>query len=276
MIVFRHADTRFPFLWEDDTQPPARWHGEGEGPAHYFADTPDGAWAEFLRHEEIQDPEDLAGIRRALWAVEVTDPGEARPELPEGILLGGPETYPRCRKEAARLRSQGATGFSAPSAALLPGGARGWVVDGGLKECPDRDGSVLVLLGRRSDLVGWPVTLDGRPPEHLLRRVRHFQAQAPDVSSAEHPALPPPFSSPPPRRRLTPETQEEQRRGALIAGLIYAVGFPVEDLRVRIEGTKAVLSGKIESRAAHQKLLHLVGTTEGIEAVVDQLEMIGE
>lgn len=276
MIVFRHVDSRFPFLWEDNTQPPARWHGEGEGPAHYFADTPDGAWAEFLRHEEIQDREDLAGIRRALWAVEVTDPGDVRPELPEDVLLGGPETYPRCREETARLRSLGATGFRSPSAALLPGGARGWVVDGGLKECPARDGSVLVLLGRRSDLVGWPVTLDGRPPEHLLQRVRHFQAPACDAPSTEQVALPPPFSPQPRRRPLTVETEEERRRGAVIASLIYALGFPVQDLRVRIDGTKAVLSGKIESRAARDKLLHLVGTSKGIEAVVDHFEMIGE
>ena len=38
-----------------------------EAPVHYFSDTPDGAWAEFLCHEEITDPEDLPGIRRALW-----------------------------------------------------------------------------------------------------------------------------------------------------------------------------------------------------------------
>ncbi|HYO13273.1 MAG TPA: RES domain-containing protein [Thermoanaerobaculia bacterium] len=276
MIVFRHADSRFPFLWEDSTQPPARWHGEGEGPAHYFADTPDGAWAEFLRHEEIQDPADLAGIRRALWAVEVPNPGDVRPDLAEDILLGNPETYPLCRRETARLRSLGTTGFRSPSAALLPGGARGWIVDGGLKECPARDGEVLVLLGHRSDLVGWPVTLDGRPPEYLLQRVRHFQAQAQDASLREHTALPPPFSPQPPRRPLTVETQRDRQRGALIASLIYAMGFPVQDLRVRIEGTTAVLSGKIESRVAREKLLHLVGTSDGIEAVVDQFEMVGD
>ena len=59
MIVFRRASAPSPFLWETAEQPPGRWHGEGEGPAQYFADTPDGAWAEFLRHENITDPEDL-------------------------------------------------------------------------------------------------------------------------------------------------------------------------------------------------------------------------
>ena len=72
MLWFRNADTRFPFLHESSAQVPARWHGAGAGPAQYLADTADGAWAEFLRHEEISDPRDLAGISRNLWAVEVT------------------------------------------------------------------------------------------------------------------------------------------------------------------------------------------------------------
>ena len=32
MIAFRHADPRFPFLWERGTQPAGRWHAMGEGP----------------------------------------------------------------------------------------------------------------------------------------------------------------------------------------------------------------------------------------------------
>jgi hypothetical protein len=34
-------------------QPPMRWHGPGEGPVQYLSDTPTGAWAELLRHEEV-------------------------------------------------------------------------------------------------------------------------------------------------------------------------------------------------------------------------------
>jgi len=83
-LWFRNADRRWPFLWEDSSQPPARWHGPGEGPAQYLADTPDGAWAEFLRHEEIIDPADVSGVRRHLWAIEL--PGnEPVPEAP-GLL----------------------------------------------------------------------------------------------------------------------------------------------------------------------------------------------
>ncbi len=176
MIVFRHADPRFPFLWESAAQPPGRWHGEGEGPVQYFADTPHGAWAELLRHEEIRDAEDLAGIRRALWAVEVPRLPAARPQLAPPLLRGGPDSYRECQAEAAHRRRRGARGLRAPSAALLPGGAGGWTVDGGLHPGPPRDGEVYVLFGRCSGLLGWPVTLEGRPPAEVLVRVRHFES----------------------------------------------------------------------------------------------------
>ena len=174
MIVFRHADPRFPFLWESAEQPPGRWHGEGDGPAHYFADTPHGAWAEFLRHEEIRDSEDLDGIQRALWAVEVSRLPATRPRLNADTLRGGPDSYRECQAEAARLRKRRARGLMAPSAALIPGQAGGWTVEGGLQPGPARDGEVYVLFGLRSDLLGWPVVLEGKPPEELLERVRHF------------------------------------------------------------------------------------------------------
>src|SRR5690606_33363278 len=70
LTLYRTTDPSYPFIWESDKQPPARWHGKGEGPAHYFATTPEGAWAELLRHEGITDPEDLKGFReRAIWVV---------------------------------------------------------------------------------------------------------------------------------------------------------------------------------------------------------------
>jgi hypothetical protein len=174
MILFRHADPRFPFLWEGSDQPPARWHGSADGPAHYFADTPDGAWAELLRHEEIRDADDLPGIRRALWAVEAFDLEDLEVELPQALLLGGFESYAECRKEAARLRALGIASFRTPSAALLPGGATGWIVDGGLREGPSRNGEVYVLFGPRPDLVGWRTVDEGCPHSGLLPRVRHF------------------------------------------------------------------------------------------------------
>jgi len=175
MIVYRHADPRFPFLWEDAEQPAARWHGTGEGPVQYFSDTPDGAWAEFLRHEGITDESELVNVRRALWAIEVPDNlAPAIPRLAEPILTGGMETYEVCQKEARRLRARGAKALHAPSAALLSGGARGWRVDGGLQHGPSRDGIVLAVFGLQHYAVGWAAAFLGRPRSDLLTLVRHL------------------------------------------------------------------------------------------------------
>jgi RES domain-containing protein len=175
VILYRHAPPTRPFIWETADQPEARWHGRGEGPAHYLADTPDGAWAELLRHEEITAPEELAGIQRAIWAIEVPDAAveaTAQPALGDAVLLGCIATYPACQGEARRLRDGGAAGLRAPSAALMPGGARGWRVDGGLQPAPPRNGTVIVLFGSRTDLVGWRVVEQGRPGPEVLERVR--------------------------------------------------------------------------------------------------------
>jgi RES domain len=177
-IWFRHGDSRFPFIWEAPPQPAARWHTASDAPATYTADTPDGAWAEFLRHEEITDPADLAGIRRRVWAISIPDEvvaSAARPVLPAKVITGGIATYPRCRREAARLRAGGAVALLATSAALVPGHAGGQRVAGGLREAPPVEGGVLVLFGGGwPALNGWVATDEGRPTERQLSIVQHL------------------------------------------------------------------------------------------------------
>lgn len=175
MILYRHADPRFPFLWESREQPSARWHDAGEGPAHYFADTPDGAWAEFLRHEEITEPAELENIRRALWAVEIPDRvSPAKPNLSNDAMTGGTDSYEMCQAEARSMRLRGIMALLAPSAALLPGAAAGWIVDGGLRRGRERDGVVMVLFGACPDLTGWAAAMLGRPRSDLLAYVRRL------------------------------------------------------------------------------------------------------
>jgi hypothetical protein len=177
MMVFRQVDARYPVLWDDDRQPPGRWHADGEGPAHYFADTPDGAWAEFLRHEEITDPEDLPTIRRQLWVVEIGELAVEPVDLPKPVLTGGPETYPRCQRQAASMRRLGATCLVARSAALVDGGARGLRIARGVGVADDpRDGRVVVMFGPADALVGWSAAIDARPSADLLARVHHYKS----------------------------------------------------------------------------------------------------
>ena len=173
MIAFRHADSRFPFLRETASPAAGRWNRPGEL-THCFSDTPDGAWAEFLRHEEITDPEDLSHVRRAVWAVQVGDPPAARPRVSARTLTGGRKSWAACQREAIGLRRAGESGLVAPSAALGPGGAHGFRVEGDERPGPPRDGLTIVLFGTRPDLVGWRATAAGRPDPELLRRVRHF------------------------------------------------------------------------------------------------------
>ena len=174
MIVFRHADPRFPFLWEAAAQPPGRWHGPGEGPAHYLAETPDGAWAEFLRQEEITAPDDVETIARSLWAIELRRPPVASPALPSETLTGGRDSYDACQAEARRLRAAGEPGLRAPSAALLPATPSGFLTVGPLRPGPPRAERVFVLFGPRPDLVGWAACASGRPRPDLVARVRQF------------------------------------------------------------------------------------------------------
>lgn len=174
MIVWRQCDTRYPFIWESDDQPAARWHADGEGPVQYFADSSDGAWCEFVRHEEITDLEDLAGVRRAIWVVEIGDIGALRrPALQQAVLTGGMDTYSDCQREARSMRRTGASGLVALSAALLPGRAGG-LVEGGLRPGPDANGRTVVLFGPRPDLLAWKAADEARPPEWILSFCRYL------------------------------------------------------------------------------------------------------
>ncbi len=172
MTVFRHCDPRFPFLWEGPTQGAGRWNREGSAPVQYFADTPDGAWAEFLRHEEITTEEELVNIRRAIWVIQIPDSTVfASPSLPDAVAIGGLQSYRACQVEAERLRESGARGLRVRSAALLPGAAAGWRVSGGLHSAARQDGIVFALFGPQPDLTGWSACENGYPRPDVLRHV---------------------------------------------------------------------------------------------------------
>ncbi|MGC8633725.1 MAG: RES family NAD+ phosphorylase [Candidatus Limnocylindrales bacterium] len=173
MIVFRTTDVDVPFFWESDRQPAGRWHGAGEGPAQYTCSTPSAAWAEFLRHQRVSDVADLAGIRRAMWVLEIPDnEPTGRPALPDPVLVGDETSYPACQSEARRLRAAGATRIVAPSAAVLPGTPSGWTSEGELLPGPPRDEATIVLYGARPAVVGWYAATPGFPEPELLDRTR--------------------------------------------------------------------------------------------------------
>ena len=172
-VWFRNADRNYGYTWDTSAQPPMRWHAAGDGPAQYLADTPDGAWAEFLRHEEITDPDDLAMITRRVWAIDVPDDvvaAAATPTLPTSVSRGGEDTYPACQQEAARLRAAGAHALIARSAAIdaVPGCRPGSQLDA----ADARDARVLVVFGPGDRMTGWMCHDTGTPDPALRPRIR--------------------------------------------------------------------------------------------------------
>lgn len=188
-LLFRQCDANYPFLWEDGSRQPAqRWNKSGEGPAQYFADSPEAAWAEFIRHEEILDPvsaEDMIkDFRRILWAVEVEVPASgsglynvtAR-DVSGGNLFGDESSYAVCQDFAEQVRTTGVEWLQAPSAAMLPDSPTGYTVGGGkLNAGPTRDFSVFVYFGKLPNAVGWKCSLHPFCDEDALRKIRRLKA----------------------------------------------------------------------------------------------------
>ena len=81
-LGFRVCDRRYPFLWSGPGQRSGRWNEQGNEPVHYLASSPLVAWAEWLRGQEITEPEDLDGVAAALWAVLIPE-SWSDAELPE-------------------------------------------------------------------------------------------------------------------------------------------------------------------------------------------------
>jgi hypothetical protein len=143
----------------------------------YFADTPSGAWAELLRHEEITDPADLAGISTRLWAAQIGNVEMYEPSLPLAALTSAPDEYEVCRTEARRLRAAGAVRLVTASAALKAGEAAGFHVGtAGLMRAAPRDGRVVVHFGVLPDAEGWCAADAARPDADLLRCIRPLRS----------------------------------------------------------------------------------------------------
>ncbi|HEX2393171.1 MAG TPA: RES family NAD+ phosphorylase [Solirubrobacterales bacterium] len=171
---FRYSSYDVPF-WVRSNTTDERWHSAGEGSTQYLSATPDGAWAELIRNENLRSEADLAMVAMPLWQVQI-DQGhvadyrnfETADEAgfdPEALVS---DDQRRCRAEGKRLREAGFAGVLYPSAAL-PGELN------------------LALFGPRillpwsaprrlaSGIPGMKLTV-GAPPVDLLSRVRHAGA----------------------------------------------------------------------------------------------------
>jgi len=167
-VGFRVCDRRYPFLWQTPGQQAGRWNRSGDDPVHYLANTPTVAWAEWIRHQEIEDQADLEGVAAALWAVLIPANWGDRDlhvvEMPLELVRGTtPEAESARLALVDQLKDQGAQGLLAPTAALhhsdtvmpLPTSAQ-----------------VILLWCAAEQLPGWCCVPEGRPGPELLPLVR--------------------------------------------------------------------------------------------------------
>lgn len=172
---FRYSSYDVPF-WARPNTTDERWHAAGDGATQYLSATPDGAWAELIRNENLRSEADLSLVQMALWQAQIEqariadyrDFGTAeKAGLDPELLISDEQSA--CRVEGRRLRENNFAGVLYPSAAL-PGEQN------------------LVLFGPRI-LLPWGASRRlasgvpankltvGAPPADLLPRVRHVGAR---------------------------------------------------------------------------------------------------
>jgi hypothetical protein len=177
---FRVCDRRYPFLWSGPGQSTGRWNQAGDAPVHYLASSPLVAWAEWLRGQEISDPEDLEGVAAALWAVVIpeawTDSELPPVECPvEDVLATDGGAMERRQQAIEYHRARGALGLRALSAAMQDPTTHpcrrcsdGEEADDDLAESP----AVFVLWCGAEQLAGWACVKEGRPAAEVLPFIR--------------------------------------------------------------------------------------------------------
>ena len=66
---------------------------------------------------------------------------------------------------------------------------------------------------------------------------------------------------------------ENRKKATALTNLIQQMGLKGESLNVQVDGDKATLTGKVDSQEVREKIVLLVGNTEGIGKVDDQLQV---
>ncbi len=171
-VAYRWSDYDTP-LWARPNSSAQRWNRTREAPTQYLSLSPEGAWAELIRTEDLTSAAAVHLVSMPLWVLHVREThvadcatferAEAAGFPPEALVA---EDRERCRAEATRLREHGFRGVLAPSAAL-PGSVNLTLFGARLAvawEC-DEDRRLAAFVPVRQLAIG-------RPPDDLLPRVR--------------------------------------------------------------------------------------------------------
>ena len=85
-------------------------------------------------------------------------------------------------------------------------------------------------------------------------------------------------AAPTPKAAQGPSQQEmhaleNRKKATALTNLVQQMGLKGENLNVQVDGEKATLTGKVDSQEQREKIVLLVGNTEGIGKVDDQLQV---
>lgn len=161
----------------------------------YLASSPAAAWAEHIRHSEIQELEDFQAIRRVIygaWIEEEEIADLSTVERADAILPGlgdavtGDESIhvEMCRDVANDLRGRGYRGLLAPNAAYV--GHRTLAVFGARSEHLLDDVPTSGLGWSRSSRIQTTALARGRPAfDSILSQVRRLGDPYPGPDHAE-------------------------------------------------------------------------------------------
>jgi nucleoid-associated protein YgaU len=93
-----------------------------------------------------------------------------------------------------------------------------------------------------------------------------------DHSQQSKPAAQPQAAPQGPSAQDVAKLHEKQTETAL-ANLVSKMGFNVQDLMIDVEGAKVTVKGKVNSQEEREKIVLLLGNSEGIGSVDDQLQV---
>ncbi|MEO6192656.1 MAG: peptidoglycan-binding protein LysM [Thermoanaerobaculia bacterium] len=65
----------------------------------------------------------------------------------------------------------------------------------------------------------------------------------------------------------------EKQTETALANLVNKMGFSVQDLMIDVEGSKVSVKGKVNSQEEKEKIVLMLGNSEGIGSVDDQLQV---
>ncbi len=108
---------------------------------------------------------------------------------------------------------------------------------------------------------------------HKLNVGGHDESKA--APQGQHPQVPgqaaPQAAQGPSQQDL--KALENRKKATALTNLVQQLGLKAENLNVQVDGDKATLTGKVDSQEQREKIVLLVGNSQGIAKVDDQLQV---